>query len=204
MQCILKRIFTIQRKISICRTENAQEKNVFLYKYINLTVFVTGNFYKSHFNHWRWNIHTRILIDVVLQNWLTDLEIFATLVAAIIHDYEHTGTTNNFHVMSGSDTALLYNDRAVLENHHISASFRWEASKINRFAVSNTECIHGCVCVFAGWWRTRSATFCRICRGTSSASFARSSLTWCWPPTCRFTFNRSRTWGISCLWPSQL
>lgn len=26
--------------------------------------------------------------------------------------------------MSGSDTAMLYNDRAVLENHHISAAFR--------------------------------------------------------------------------------
>jgi len=57
-------------------------------------------------------------------HWLTDLEIFATLVAALIHDYEHTGTTNNFHVQSGSDTAMLYNDRAVLENHHISAAFR--------------------------------------------------------------------------------
>ncbi|GIY82089.1 hypothetical protein CEXT_71391 [Caerostris extrusa] len=30
---------------------------------------------------------------------------------SIIHDYEHTGTTNSFHVMSGSETALLYNDR---------------------------------------------------------------------------------------------
>lgn len=59
-----------------------------------------------------------------LQNWLTDLEIFATLFAAIIHDYEHTGTTNNFHVMSRSETALIYNDRSVLENHHISSSFR--------------------------------------------------------------------------------
>ncbi|XP_026469952.1 calcium/calmodulin-dependent 3',5'-cyclic nucleotide phosphodiesterase 1-like [Ctenocephalides felis] len=59
-----------------------------------------------------------------LMNWLTDLEIFATLIAAIIHDYEHTGTTNHFHVMSGSDIALLYNDRAVLENHHVSASFQ--------------------------------------------------------------------------------
>ncbi|XP_029161376.1 calcium/calmodulin-dependent 3',5'-cyclic nucleotide phosphodiesterase 1-like isoform X3 [Nylanderia fulva] len=65
-----------------------------------------------------------ILCQTGLMNWLTDLEIFATLVAALIHDYEHTGTTNNFHVMSGTDTALLYNDRAVLENHHISASFR--------------------------------------------------------------------------------
>uniref|UniRef100_A0A146LI32 Calcium/calmodulin-dependent 3',5'-cyclic nucleotide phosphodiesterase 1C n=2 Tax=Lygus hesperus TaxID=30085 RepID=A0A146LI32_LYGHE len=65
-----------------------------------------------------------MLCKTGLMNWLTDLEIFATLVAALIHDFEHTGTTNNFHVMSGTESALLYNDRAVLENHHISASFR--------------------------------------------------------------------------------
>ncbi|XP_066902367.1 dual specificity calcium/calmodulin-dependent 3',5'-cyclic nucleotide phosphodiesterase 1 isoform X2 [Halyomorpha halys] len=65
-----------------------------------------------------------MLCQTGLMNWLTDLEIFATLVAALIHDFEHTGTTNNFHVMSGTETALLYNDRAVLENHHISAAFR--------------------------------------------------------------------------------
>ncbi|XP_073821040.1 phosphodiesterase 1c isoform X4 [Musca autumnalis] len=65
-----------------------------------------------------------MLCQTGLMNWLTDLEIFATLLAALIHDFEHTGTTNNFHVMSGSETALLYNDRAVLENHHISAAFR--------------------------------------------------------------------------------
>jgi len=81
------------------------------------------------------NLHVYLFVHVILtwmnvcvcfdcKNWLTDLEIFATLVAAIIHDFEHTGTTNNFHVMSGTETALLYNDRAVLENHHISASFR--------------------------------------------------------------------------------
>ncbi|KPU74342.1 uncharacterized protein Dana_GF23386, isoform H [Drosophila ananassae] len=64
------------------------------------------------------------LCNTGLMNWLTDLEIFASLLAALIHDYEHTGTTNNFHVMSGSETALLYNDRAVLENHHASATFR--------------------------------------------------------------------------------
>ncbi|XP_049317044.1 dual specificity calcium/calmodulin-dependent 3',5'-cyclic nucleotide phosphodiesterase 1 isoform X5 [Bactrocera dorsalis] len=65
-----------------------------------------------------------VLCQTGLMNWLTDLEIFATLLAALIHDFEHTGTTNNFHVMSGSEKALLYNDRAVLENHHVSAAFR--------------------------------------------------------------------------------
>nr|CAD7590018.1 unnamed protein product [Timema genevievae] len=88
--------------------------------------------YCRHRNPYHNNLHAADVAQTVhymlcqtgLMNWLTDLEIFATLVAAIIHDYEHTGTTNNFHVMSGTDTALLYNDRAVLENHHISASFR--------------------------------------------------------------------------------
>ena len=69
-------------------------------------------------------IYILCVCSVVAQNWLTDLEIFAAIIAAIIHDFEHTGTTNSFHVMSGSETALLYNDRSVQENHHISAAFR--------------------------------------------------------------------------------
>jgi len=35
---------------------------------------------------------------MIFQHWLTDLEVFATIIAALIHDYEHTGTTNNFHI----------------------------------------------------------------------------------------------------------
>ena len=34
------------------------------------------------------------------------------------------GTNNQFHINSKSELALLYNDRSVLENHHISAAFR--------------------------------------------------------------------------------
>ncbi|XP_059174732.1 dual specificity calcium/calmodulin-dependent 3',5'-cyclic nucleotide phosphodiesterase 1A-like isoform X3 [Physella acuta] len=65
-----------------------------------------------------------VLSQSRLAQLLTDLEVFATLVAALIHDFEHTGTTNNFHINTSSEVALLYNDRAVLENHHISAAFR--------------------------------------------------------------------------------
>uniref|UniRef100_A0A6Q2Z3N5 Phosphodiesterase n=1 Tax=Esox lucius TaxID=8010 RepID=A0A6Q2Z3N5_ESOLU len=57
-------------------------------------------------------------------HWLTELEIFAMIFAAAVHDYEHTGTTNNFHIQTRSGTAILYNDRAVLENHHVSAAYR--------------------------------------------------------------------------------
>ncbi|XP_071499528.1 dual specificity calcium/calmodulin-dependent 3',5'-cyclic nucleotide phosphodiesterase 1A-like [Diadema antillarum] len=65
-----------------------------------------------------------MLARMGLVHWLTDLEILASLLAAIIHDFEHTGTTNAFHVNTRSDMAMFYNDRAVLENHHISSSFR--------------------------------------------------------------------------------
>ncbi|XP_022694733.1 calcium/calmodulin-dependent 3',5'-cyclic nucleotide phosphodiesterase 1A-like isoform X4 [Varroa jacobsoni] len=88
--------------------------------------------YKKYNNPYHNNMHAADVTQTVhfmlcragVANWLTDLEIFATIFAAIIHDYEHTGTTNNFHVMSRSETALIYNDRSVLENHHISSSFR--------------------------------------------------------------------------------
>lgn len=33
-----------------------------------------------------------------IKHWLTELEVMASLFAAAIHDYEHTGTTNNFHI----------------------------------------------------------------------------------------------------------
>ncbi|EFO20298.1 PDE1B protein [Loa loa] len=55
---------------------------------------------------------------------LSDLDTLAVIFGAMIHDYQHTGHTNNFHIQAGSHYALLYNDRNVLENHHISASFR--------------------------------------------------------------------------------
>ncbi|KAF1434353.1 hypothetical protein FQV21_0008538, partial [Spheniscus demersus] len=56
--------------------------------------------------------------------YLTEIEVLAIIFAAAIHDYEHTGTTNSFHIQTKSDCAILYNDRSVLENHHISAVFR--------------------------------------------------------------------------------
>ncbi|XP_056155312.1 dual specificity calcium/calmodulin-dependent 3',5'-cyclic nucleotide phosphodiesterase 1C [Lampris incognitus] len=65
-----------------------------------------------------------LLLKTGMVHWMTELEIFAMIFAAAIHDYEHTGTTNNFHIQTRSGTAIFYNDRAVLENHHVSAAYR--------------------------------------------------------------------------------
>ncbi|PIC14246.1 hypothetical protein B9Z55_027220 [Caenorhabditis nigoni] len=65
-----------------------------------------------------------MLSQTGLANSLGDLELLAVLFGALIHDYEHTGHTNNFHIQSQSQFAMLYNDRSVLENHHVSSCFR--------------------------------------------------------------------------------
>nr|XP_028603936.1 calcium/calmodulin-dependent 3',5'-cyclic nucleotide phosphodiesterase 1A isoform X1 [Podarcis muralis] len=68
-------------------------------------------------------VHCIMLLTGIM-HWLTELEILAMIFAATIHDYEHTGTTNNFHIQTRSDVAILYNDRSVLENHHVSAAYK--------------------------------------------------------------------------------
>ena len=34
------------------------------------------------------------------QHYLTEIEVLAIIFAAAIHDYEHTGTTNSFHIQT--------------------------------------------------------------------------------------------------------
>ncbi|XP_066543363.1 dual specificity calcium/calmodulin-dependent 3',5'-cyclic nucleotide phosphodiesterase 1A isoform X2 [Amia ocellicauda] len=65
-----------------------------------------------------------LMLHTGIMHWLTELEILAMVFAAAIHDFEHTGTTNNFHIQTRSDVAIFYNDRSVLENHHVSAAYR--------------------------------------------------------------------------------
>ncbi|KAF6768339.1 hypothetical protein AHF37_10570, partial [Paragonimus kellicotti] len=84
--------------------------------------------------------HMILHMNDLRQNWLTDLDVFALLFAAVIHDYEHTGTTNNFHIATSSELALIYNDRGVLENHHVSAIFRLiQDPEFNIFAGLNKD-----------------------------------------------------------------
>lgn len=87
--------------------------------------------YSKHNNPYHSSVHAAdvtqtlhcLLLRTGLVHWLTELEVLASLFAAAIHDYEHTGTTNNFHIHTKSDFAMIYNDRSVQESHHISAAF---------------------------------------------------------------------------------
>ncbi|CAL8372695.1 unnamed protein product [Arctogadus glacialis] len=81
-----------------------------------------------------------LMLHTGVMHWLSELEILAMVFAAAIHDFEHTGTTNNFHIQTRSEVALLYNDRSVLENHHVSAAYRLMAEdEMNIFTNLNKE-----------------------------------------------------------------
>lgn len=64
-----------------------------------------------------------IVLKGGLGDYLTDSDVFAGMIAAIIHDYDHPGLNNAFQINTQSYLATLYNDRAVLENHHCAQAF---------------------------------------------------------------------------------
>ncbi|ETP22372.1 hypothetical protein F441_04227 [Phytophthora nicotianae CJ01A1] len=59
----------------------------------------------------------------VAHSYFARVEIFAMLIAALCHDLDHPGNTNDFEVKTHSQLALTHNDDAVLERHHCRVAF---------------------------------------------------------------------------------
>jgi hypothetical protein len=62
----------------------------------------------------------RLLRKTASDEFLSELEQFALLVAGISHDFGHPGVNNGFLSETGHELALKYNDRSPLENLHCS------------------------------------------------------------------------------------
>ena len=54
---------------------------------------------------------------------MTNNDIFFTLISGAAHDMDHPGSNNLWEIKTKSKLALLYNDQAVLENHHAASFF---------------------------------------------------------------------------------
>ncbi|KAJ3209837.1 cAMP-specific 3',5'-cyclic phosphodiesterase 4A [Dinochytrium kinnereticum] len=52
-----------------------------------------------------------------------EFDLLALFFAAIVHDYDHPGYNNNFLVNTYDVRTILYNDKSVLENHHLASAF---------------------------------------------------------------------------------
>lgn len=69
------------------------------------------------------SIHV-LLNSRALESVFTDLEIFAAILSAAVHDVDHPGLTNQYLINTGSELAIMYNDESVLENHHLAVAFK--------------------------------------------------------------------------------
>lgn len=52
-----------------------------------------------------------------------DLELYASLLAAAVHDVAHTGQNNMYHTNVGTDLSLWYSDKSCLERFHLAVAF---------------------------------------------------------------------------------
>lgn len=52
------------------------------------------------------------------------LTLLASYIAALIHDFEHSGVNNDFLIKTQDELAVTYNLQSPLENHHLAASTR--------------------------------------------------------------------------------
>ena len=50
-------------------------------------------------------------------------QLFAAILAGAMHDFDHPGFNNNFHTRTNAFLSTLYNDKSILENHHLASIF---------------------------------------------------------------------------------
>jgi len=97
-----------------------------LWKYVQV---VASRYRSNHFHSFRHAVDVTLGVSVLLR-WLqeakpgllSDLQVVACLVSAMVHDTDHPGVMNNFLIATKHPLAVLYNHRSVLENHHVATA----------------------------------------------------------------------------------
>ncbi|EDO07361.1 3'5'-cyclic nucleotide phosphodiesterase family protein [Babesia bovis T2Bo] len=80
-----------------------------------------------------------LLKALSLEQYLTPLEQFAYLIAALGHDAGHPGKTNAFLRSTQNPLALIYNDASILENYHASLVCHIIRAKEDFFGLFNQQ-----------------------------------------------------------------
>ena len=66
--------------------------------------------------------------------FLNKLDIISLLVAGVCHDVGHKGYNNEYQMKMYTDLAITYNDKSILENYHITLTFKLlKNDKLNIF-----------------------------------------------------------------------
>jgi hypothetical protein len=70
-----------------------------------------------------YTVNSFIQASTAMHDALEATDLFAALVAGAAHDFRHDGVNNAFHINTGSELALRYNDISVLESYHAAELF---------------------------------------------------------------------------------
>eukprot|EP00004_Rigifila_ramosa_P003116 TRINITY_DN1326_c0_g1_i5.p1 TRINITY_DN1326_c0_g1~~TRINITY_DN1326_c0_g1_i5.p1 ORF type:complete len:1469 (-),score=315.52 TRINITY_DN1326_c0_g1_i5:74-4432(-) len=90
---------------------------------------IRNNYRKNPFHNFQhafsvFHISYLFLVTTSAAKWLTNLDMFALLIAALCHDLDHPAVNNGYEISSDSALAIQYNDTSVLENYHASKAFQ--------------------------------------------------------------------------------
>lgn len=131
------KIHDLSRNHSLVTVTYSLLKRRGLIRLFNIPPNILVNYLFHIENHYRMNLYHNSIhaADVVqsinvllnsptLEGSFSDLEIFAALIAAAIHDVDHPGLSNQFLINTNDELALLYNDTSVLEQHHLAVAFK--------------------------------------------------------------------------------
>ncbi|KAL6752278.1 hypothetical protein V8C86DRAFT_1814194 [Haematococcus lacustris] len=68
-------------------------------------------------------MHMLLTKGGLMPGYADHLTQLAAYLAAVCHDYQHIGRTNDWLVETQDELALRYNDRSPMENHHLAGAF---------------------------------------------------------------------------------
>ncbi|XP_063682768.1 3',5'-cyclic-AMP phosphodiesterase 4C-like isoform X3 [Bolinopsis microptera] len=116
----------LQSERNLLRSYNIDPATFIKYMFVIEANYHTNNPYHNatHGADVMQSCHVLLGYSVVEQVF-TDLEVFAALYACAIHDVDHPGLSNQFLSNTSNALAILYNDHAVLENHHLATAFKF-------------------------------------------------------------------------------
>ncbi|XP_052748765.1 cGMP-dependent 3',5'-cyclic phosphodiesterase-like isoform X2 [Galleria mellonella] len=73
------------------------------------------------FNVAQWAYAAIINYKLVQHGYFSDLQALMYLIAGLVHDLDHRGTTNSFHIQGQTTLAALYSSEgSVMERHHLA------------------------------------------------------------------------------------
>ncbi|KAI9204722.1 uncharacterized protein BJ171DRAFT_100307 [Polychytrium aggregatum] len=151
-----------------------------------------------------------------VKNKLTDIELLGSFLAAIIHDVDHPGVNSNFLIATNSHLAMLYNDRSVLENHHVSMGLSvlklpgcdiFEGFSDIEYRLIREQIIDMVLATdLAGHFAMVSAFKNKVCAAENfsldnkddKSLFLRMTI------KCSDVCNLTKTWGLYATWTSRL